>query len=95
MAKTSALRKTSNTPLFHDETGPSASAAPSPAPSAGGASVDAVLKAEIATYIADMSEEMSRMAKASGHHLLSYFLDMACAEAKNAAEQQNGLALSA
>lgn len=95
MAKASAFRKTPPAPLSRE---PAAGRAPLPAsPASGGdgAPVDAVLKAEIAIYIADMSDEMSRMAKASGHHLLSYFLDMACAEAKNAAEQQNGLALSA
>lgn len=48
---------------------------------------EAVLKVEVAHYIAEMSEEMSRMAKASGHHLLSYFLDMAAAEARSASEK--------
>ncbi len=57
---------------------------PSPASIAPG-ELD-VLKVEVACYIAEMSGEMSRMARASGFHLLSYFLDMAAAEAKTASD---------
>lgn len=46
----------------------------------------AVLRAEVVLYIAQMSAELSVMARNSEMSLLSYFLDMAAAEARAAGE---------
>ncbi len=43
------------------------------------------LRLEVATYIAQMSIELSGMARSSDLSLLSYFLDMAAAEARESA----------
>jgi hypothetical protein len=43
----------------------------------------AVLRLEVATYISQMSTELSTMARNSDMPLLSYFLDMAAAEARS------------
>lgn len=37
---------------------------------------------DVASYVAQMSEEMGRLARASGLDLLAYFLDMARLEAR-------------
>jgi hypothetical protein len=50
---------------------------------------DTVMRAEVAHYVGEMSAELSRMAKASGLSLLSYFLEMASAEARSEAERAN------
>jgi hypothetical protein len=42
---------------------------------------DDIVRIEAARYIADLSSELAKMARASGLHLVSYFLDMAEAEA--------------
>ncbi len=48
-----------------------------------------LLRLEIATYVGQMCVELSAMAKASEMNLLSYFLDMGAAEARDAASRLN------
>lgn len=50
---------------------------------------DNLLKLEVAIYVGQMSAELSAMARRSDMALLSYFLDMAAAEARDAAEKQD------
>jgi hypothetical protein len=50
-----------------------------------------LLRLEVATYICQMSGELGRMARGSDMPLLSYFLDMATAEARDFAEKLGGL----
>jgi hypothetical protein len=45
------------------------------------------LRLEVATYITQMSAELSAMARSSEFALLSYFLDMAAAESRENAEK--------
>ena len=47
------------------------------------------LRLEVATYITQMSAELSAMARSSEFALLSYFLDMAAAEARESAGKLN------
>jgi hypothetical protein len=49
------------------------------------ASGEDIVRIEAARYIADLSGELAKMARASGLHLVSYFLDMAEAEALSGA----------
>ena len=44
-----------------------------------------ILRLEVANYITQMSAELSAMARSSEFALLSYFLDMAAAEARESA----------
>ncbi|MCX7325769.1 MAG: hypothetical protein NTZ14_15345 [Hyphomicrobiales bacterium] len=46
-----------------------------------------LLRLEVATYIGHMSAELGRMASRSELGLLSYFLDMAAAEARESANR--------
>lgn len=50
-----------------------------------------MLRLEVATYIGQMSAELSTMARNSDMQLLSYFLDMAAAEARAADDQLRDL----
>lgn len=51
------------------------------------AEAEAMMRQEVAIYSADMSAELAKMARSANLHLLSYFLDMAAAEARSAADR--------
>ncbi len=54
------------------------------------------MRQEVAFYAADMSAELAKMARTANLHLLSYFLDMAAAEARSAGDRlARGLPLEA
>ena len=49
---------------------------------------DAPTRAETARYVADMTVELARMARAAGLPLVAYFLDMTHQEAREAESPQ-------
>lgn len=91
MAKTTAIRKTE----AQGATPTTRQGARDQNARAGEISIgeaDDILHAEVVSYICEMNMEMSRMARASGHHLQSYLLEMATAEARSAADKAAGQA---
>jgi hypothetical protein len=67
---------------------PSASLAePVADPDGSAGEAEAIMRQEVAIYAADMSAELAKMARTANLHLLSYFLDMAAAEARSAADR--------
>jgi hypothetical protein len=53
-------------------------------------------EAEVASYVADMAEELARLAAAARHENLAYMLEVVALEAKGAAslEPEDAVALS-